>query len=207
MKSRGQFDEETEESDQSGAFLLKSLRVTSFRGRQITILMSDSMPPYFDRRLKFDDTWIENSPRSNHTAGPRRAEHAVIRRVTTAGDHRDVAADTVGIKNAMLSPLDVWTALFSQLTRLEDVLQILESVGDNGLESCEIIKSADPTGHKIADMLDDLCFADCAYGEIVTLGLAGIQRLHGISRIGSRQLVFPSPSSGRRCSTGRTRRY
>jgi hypothetical protein len=60
MKLRGRFDEEMEESDRPRAFLLKSLRATSFHGRQITIPMYDSIPPYFDRWLKFDVTWIDN---------------------------------------------------------------------------------------------------------------------------------------------------
>jgi chromosome transmission fidelity protein 18 len=109
----------------------------------------------------------------------------------------------VGIKNATLSPFDVWAALFLQSTRLEDMLRMLESFGDVGLaaigalENCESIRSADPTGHKMANLLDDLCFADCAYGEVAALGLAGIPPLHGTSRVGARHLVFPSSSFGR----------
>jgi hypothetical protein len=101
-------------------------------------------------------------------------EHAAVRRVAAASDCQDVAADTVWIKNATLSSFDVWTAFFSQAIRLEDVLQILESFGNRGLENCEIIKAEDPTGHKVADMLHNLYFADCAHGEVATLGLARI---------------------------------
>jgi chromosome transmission fidelity protein 18 len=56
------FDDDTEEDDRPRTFLLRSIRATSFHGRHFTIPMYDSLPPYFDRPLKFDVTWIENLP-------------------------------------------------------------------------------------------------------------------------------------------------
>jgi chromosome transmission fidelity protein 18 len=80
---------------------------------------------------------------------------------------------------------------------------MLESFGDNRLaalgvlENLEVFRSLDRTGHRIADLLDDLCFADCAFGEIADLGLAMVPKLHGVMKVGTRQLVFPSNSIGR----------
>jgi chromosome transmission fidelity protein 18 len=109
----------------------------------------------------------------------------------------------VGVKNSALTPFDVWTALFSQATKLEDTLRTLESFGDvrlvavGVLENLEAFRSPDPTGHRIADLLDGLCFADCAVGELAGLGLAGVPKLHGVAKVGVRQITFPSNTLAR----------
>lgn len=109
----------------------------------------------------------------------------------------------VGVKNAALTPFDMWQAMFTQSTKMDDLMAMMESFGDNSLlaagvlENCENVRMMDQTGHRIADVLDGLCFADCAYGEIGALGMADVPRLHSWSKIGKRQLVFPTTIFGK----------
>jgi chromosome transmission fidelity protein 18 len=115
----------------------------------------------------------------------------------------------VGVKNSTLSPFDVWTALFTQTTKLETALRLLESFGDirlaaiGVLENLDSFRSPDPTGRRVADILDGLCFADCATGEIAALGLVDTPRLHGVARVGARQVVFPSTTLSREAQVRR----
>ena len=86
---------------------------------------------------------------------------------------------------------------------MDDLLSMMETFGDNRLlatgvlENSEILPWSDPTGHSYAEMLDGLCYADCANGFIASLGLAGVPKLQGVSRIGSRQLMFPTATFGK----------
>ena len=115
----------------------------------------------------------------------------------------------VGVKNAALTPFDLWEALFSRETKMEDLLLMMESFGDNNLlaagvlENSEILPWTDPTGHSYLEMLEGLCYGDCAHGELAALGLAGMPRLQGVSKIGSRQLVFPSQVFGKEAQVRR----
>ena len=115
----------------------------------------------------------------------------------------------VGVKNAALTPFDLWEALFSRDTKMEDLMLMMESFGDNSLlaagvlENSEILPWTDPTGHSYLEMLEGLCYGDCAHGDLAMLGIAGMPRLQGVSRIGSRQLVFPSQTFGKEAQVRR----
>ncbi|OHS96770.1 ATPase, AAA family protein [Tritrichomonas foetus] len=105
----------------------------------------------------------------------------------------------VGVKNATFTYFDIITQIFSMSSKLEDTLLSLESFGDNNLiaagilENLENIKATGPAGRRIADVLDNLSFADTAYGEIAELGFACVPKLVGISHV-NRQLNYPTDS-------------
>jgi len=106
----------------------------------------------------------------------------------------------VGVKNATLNPFDVWTSLFTFSTKYVSALETLEIFGENRivstgiLENLENVKSNDPTRHNIAEMLDNLCYSDVLYGEYSEVALAATPRLVGITKIGNRQIQFPTSS-------------
>lgn len=103
----------------------------------------------------------------------------------------------VGVKNATFTYFDIMSELFTMTSKLEDSLLALESFGDNQLvsmgilENLETVKSGGYANRRIADVLDNLSFADTSYGEIAQLGLACVPKLVGVSHI-NRQIVYPT---------------
>lgn len=105
----------------------------------------------------------------------------------------------VGIKNATFTYFDIMTQLFTMSSKLEDSLLALESFGDNQLvsmgilENIENVKGGGYASRRIADVLDNLSFADISHGEIAQIGLACVPKLVGISHI-NRQINYPTDS-------------
>lgn len=105
----------------------------------------------------------------------------------------------VGLKNSTLSPYDVWNSLFSVSTKFDDILNMLETFGNNSLiaagvlENIENIKHNDPTGKRYLDVLDGLCYFDTVNGDISSLGFASIPKI-GTNKINNKQFVFPTDS-------------
>lgn len=103
----------------------------------------------------------------------------------------------VGVKNATFTYFDIMTQLFTMSSKLEDSLLALEAFGDNQLvstgilENIETVKAGGYANRRIADVLDNLSFADTAYGEIAQLGLACVPKLVGVSHI-NRQIIYPT---------------
>lgn len=104
----------------------------------------------------------------------------------------------VGVKNATFTYFDIMEQLFTLSSKLEDSLQALESFGDNQLVSIGILENL---GHvksgygnrKIADVLDNLSWADTAYGDIAQLAYASVPKLAGVNSV-NRQIQYPTDS-------------
>ena len=105
----------------------------------------------------------------------------------------------VGVKNSTFTYFDIMTQLFSMSSKLEDTLLSLESYGDHNLvslgilENIENFKTVGPSSRRIAEVLDNLSFADTAYGEFAELGYACVPKLVGIPKV-NRQISYPTDS-------------
>ena len=105
----------------------------------------------------------------------------------------------VGIKNSSLTPFDVWTKMFQSKTTYSKAMETLDIFGNTRLvatgifENMSSFANQDPTKGRVADMLDDLCYADIVGGEAADIAVAACPRLCGVEKIG-RNINFPSES-------------
>ena len=110
----------------------------------------------------------------------------------------------IGAKNTNLGPFDVYESLFSSTTKVEDMMDILETYSNPTitsfgiLENIEHIKTHDLTHYKMVEMLDLLSLVDSfSYQNSMYLScFSKCPSLCGISKLSKYQLTFPSNSTG-----------